>query len=267
MKAWALGTGSAGNALVLEAGDGRVLVDAGFPPREMARRLRAVDIAPESIEALIVTHEHHDHARGAASCATKWHWQTFASAGTWRSMRPRHRTVGGSFVGGATLELRTMSVRTVRVAHDASEPVALVATGHDTGERVGVVYDVGHATRSLVDALSGLDALVLESNHDEGWLRAGPYPPSVCERIAGPFGHLSNRAASALAAACAHRGLTSVVLAHLSRRCNSPDLAHAAMRATLGRTAFRGQLCVSEQDRPIAIPVGTERPRQMSFNW
>jgi phosphoribosyl 1,2-cyclic phosphodiesterase len=266
MRAWALGTGSSGNALVLEAGDGRVLVDAGFPPREMARRLRALDIAPESIEALIVTHEHHDHARGAAACALKWHWQTYASGGTWRSLRPRPRA-GTSFVSGATLDLRTMSVRTMRVAHDAAEPVALVATARDSGERVGVVYDVGHATRSLVDALSGLDALVLESNHDEGWLRAGPYPPSVCERIAGPFGHLSNRAAGAVALACAHRGLTGVVLAHLSQRCNSPQLAHAAMRATLGRTAFRGQIIVSQQDQPIAIPLGGERPRQMSFNW
>lgn len=266
MRAWALGTGSSGNALVLEAGDGRVLVDAGFPPREMARRLRALDVAPESIEAVVVTHEHHDHARGAVSCATKWHWQTYATGGTWRSLRPRVRA-GTAFVSGATLDLRTMSIRTIRVAHDAAEPVALVATARDTGERVGVVYDVGHATRSLVEALSGLDALVLESNHDEGWLRAGPYPPSVCERIAGPFGHLSNRAAGALAAACAHRGLTSVVLAHLSQRCNSPELAHAAMRAVLARTSFRGQIRVSQQDHPIAIPLGDERPRQMSFNW
>src|SRR6185437_4792944 len=162
MRAWALGTGSSGNALVLEAGDGRIVIDAGFAPREMARRLRAVDIAPESIEALIITHEHHDHARGAASCATKWRWHTYASAGTWRSLRcPR---TGTSFVSGATLELRTMSVRTTRIAHDAAEPVALVATARDSGERLGVAYDVGHATRSLVDALSGLDALVLESN-------------------------------------------------------------------------------------------------------
>lgn len=266
MKAWALGTGSSGNALVLEAGDGRVLVDAGFPPRELVRRLRALDIAPESIEALVVTHEHHDHARGAASCANTWQWQTYASGGTWRSLRRRVRA-GTSFVSGATLDLRTMSIGTVRVAHDAAEPVALVATARDTGQRVGVVYDVGHATRSLVDALSGLDALILESNHDEGWLRAGPYPPSVCERIAGPFGHLSNRAAGAVAAACAHRGLTSVVLAHLSQRCNSPELAHAAMRAALSRTAFRGQIRVSQQDHPIAIPLGDERARQMSFNW
>jgi len=264
MRAWALGTGSSGNALVLEAGDGRVLIDAGFPPREMARRLRALDIAPESIEALILTHEHHDHARAAASCATKWRWHTYASAGTWRSLR-RPRT-GTSFVSGATLDLRTMSVRTMRIAHDAAEPIALVATARESGERLGVAYDVGHATRSLVDALSGLDTLILESNHDEGWLRAGPYPPSVCERIAGPFGHLSNRAAGAVAAACAHRGLTTVVLAHLSRRCNSPELAHASMRAALGRTAFRGRLYVSEQDRPIAIALTDERARQMSLN-
>jgi len=266
MRAWALGTGSSGNALVLEAGDSRVLVDAGFAPREMARRLRAIDVAPDSIEALIVTHEHHDHARGAAACAAKWQWHTYASAGTWPSLDPRPRP-GTSFVSGATLDLRTMSVRTVRVAHDAAEPVALVATARDTGERVGVVYDVGHATRSLVDALSHLDALVLESNHDEGWLRAGPYPPSVCERIAGPYGHLSNRAAADVAASCAHRGLASVVLAHLSRRCNSPQLAQTWVRAALGKTAFRGELRVSGQDTPVAIPLGVDRPQQFSFGW
>ena len=111
------------------------------------------------------------------------------------------------------------------------------------------------------------NALVLEANHDEGWLRAGPYPPSVCERIAGPFGHLSNRAAGAIAASCAHSGLASVVLAHLSRRCNSPQLAHASVRAALGKTAFRGEVRVSEQDRPVAIPLGIDRPQQFSFGW
>lgn len=266
MRAWALGTGSSGNALVLEAGGGRVLVDAGFAPRELARRLRAIDVAPDSIEALIVTHEHHDHARGAAACAAKWQWRTYASAGTWPSLDPRPRP-GTSFVSGATLDLRTMSVRTVRVAHDAAEPVALVATARASGARVGIVYDVGHATRSLLDALSRLDALVLESNHDEGWLRAGPYPPSVCERIAGPYGHLSNRAAADIAESCAHRGLASIVLAHLSRRCNSPQLAHASMKAALGKTAFRGEIRVSGQDTPVAIPLGIERAQQFSFGW
>lgn len=266
MRAWALGTGSSGNALVLEAGDGRIVIDAGFAPREMARRLRAVDIAPESIEAIVVTHEHHDHARGAASCAAKWQWHTYASAGTWPSFDARP-TRGTSFISGTTLELRTMSVCTVRVAHDAAEPIALVATARDSGERVGVAYDVGHATRSLVDLLSRLDALVLESNHDEGWLRAGPYPPSVCERIAGPFGHLSNRAAAVVAASCAHGRLSSVVLAHLSRRCNSPEAAEATVRAALGKTAFRGEIRVSGSDQPVAIPLGSERPHQYSFGW
>ncbi|MGH7648361.1 MAG: MBL fold metallo-hydrolase, partial [Gemmatimonadaceae bacterium] len=136
-----------------------------------------------------------------------------------------------------------------------------------SGARIGLVYDVGHATRSLVDALSRLDALVIESNHDEGWLRAGPYPPSVCERIAGPFGHLSNRAAGDIAMSCAHRGLSSVVLAHLSRRCNSPQLAHASIRTALGKTAFRGELRVSGPDTPVAIPLGSDRPQQYSFGW
>lgn len=257
MRMWVLGSGSSGNAIVLEAGGGRVLVDAGFAPRELGRRLRAAGVAPESIEALVLTHEHHDHARGVAAAA-RWRWSVHASAGTVHGLGGTGAlaeldVVPNAFIAGETVALRTMSLHTVRVAHDAAEPVALVATAHDSGARVGIAYDLGHATRTLGAALARLDTLVIEANHDEGWLRAGPYPPSVRERIAGPNGHLSNRAAAALATACVHPALTRVVLAHLSQRCNSPRVAAGTVRAALARTAFRGELLVTAQDEALAV--------------
>jgi phosphoribosyl 1,2-cyclic phosphodiesterase len=262
---WVLGSGSAGNAIVLEAGDGRVLVDAGFAPRELSRRLRAVGIAPESIESLVLTHEHHDHSRGIAAAA-RWRWTVHASAGTAAALGGLTEAAV-PFEGGATVALRTMSVCSVRVAHDAVEPVAIVATAADSGARIGIAYDVGHVTPTLRTALAELDVLVLESNHDEGWLRAGPYPPSVRARIAGPDGHLSNRAAAALGADCAHKRLTRIVLAHLSQRCNSPRLASDAVCAALSRTAFRGQVLVSAQDTPLAVPPFASGTGQLAFSW
>ena len=266
MNVWVLGSGSAGNALVLEAGGARVLMAACFPPRERARRLTAVGIAHASIEALVLTYEHHDHARGLAAAA-RWKWTVYASEGTASSLGELARPVV-RFASGSTVPLRTMSLRTVRVAHDAAEPVAIIATSSASGARVGIAHDLGHASRTVCAALSDLDALVIESNHDEGWLRAGPYPPSVRERIAGPYGHLSPRAAPPAAATCAHRKLARVVLAHLSQRCNSPRLAADAMRGALSRTSFRGEVLVTTQDMPLAVSLsGDGGQAQLDFGW
>jgi phosphoribosyl 1,2-cyclic phosphodiesterase len=125
------------------------------------------------------------------------------------------------------------------------------------GRRLGVAYDAGSPTTALQHALRGLDALVIETNHDEVLLRSSGYPPSVRARIAGRGGHLSNSQAAALVAQGAHAALQLVVLAHLSDRCNRPDLALAAMRSALRGTAFAGRLVVAGQDAPTApVTIG-----------
>jgi phosphoribosyl 1,2-cyclic phosphodiesterase len=248
MRIWVLGSGSRGNAVLLEAGDSRVLIDAGFPVRVMAERLAAIGVPPESIEAVVITHEHTDHLRGACAAARKWGWALHATEGTVRAYPELAETDVCTFEGGAILSIGGFDVRTVAVSHDAMEPVAVVATARHSGARMAVAYDLGWASTPLRTALADLDVLVLEANHDDGMLRAGPYPPSVQQRIASRAGHLSNRAAAAIARSCEHPALGQIVLAHLSDCCNTAPLARDAILSGLAGTRFRGAVDVAGQD-------------------
>lgn len=247
MKLTILGSGSGGNALLIESGDSRVLVDAGFKPRVIAQRLRAIGVAPESVQAVIVTHEHTDHAKGVARCAEKWNWTVYSTAGTrmmcsdWVDIPVRIVERSGTFSIG------NLHVQAIPVSHDATEPMGIVVTHAASGARAGIVYDLGYVSQEISTALKDLEILILESNHDEQMLRAGPYPFLVQARIAGRFGHLSNRAAAAAAAESVHPGLKHIVLAHLSENCNEPKLALKTVGDALRRTRFRGRLTASAQ--------------------
>jgi phosphoribosyl 1,2-cyclic phosphodiesterase len=247
MRVWVLGSGSAGNAVLVESGETRILIDAGFPVRELAKRLAAIGVSGESIESAIVTHEHTDHVRGVCAAAKRWKWAVYASSGTIAGYPLLKEICARPFVAGATLELGDLSVQTVRTPHDGTEPVAVLATAKSSGVRAGIIYDLGHVPPSYRKTFERLDILLLESNHDEGMLRAGPYPPSVRARIGGAYGHLSNRRAGMFARDCVHAGLAQLVLAHLSERCNAPEVAIKSMREALGRTSFRGALQAASQ--------------------
>lgn len=250
MRVWVLGSGSRGNAVLLEHRGSRVLVDAGFHAKAIEQRLAAIDIPCESIEALVVTHEHHDHVRGACAAARAWGWALHASCGTVNAYPSLRDADVRTFDAGATLRFSSMEVQSLAVPHDAEEPVAIIATD-DIGGRVGIVYDLGYANAALRRALRELDVLVLEANHDEGMLRAGPYPPTVRERIAGRRGHLSNTAAADLARDVAHPSLAHVVLAHLSDQCNDAALARSAVSRGLAATRFTGAVHAAPQDAVI----------------
>lgn len=258
MKLWILGSGSSGNSVLVETERSRILVDAGFSPRVLKQRLTHAGVAPQSIEAVVVTHEHTDHVKGVAAAAKKWGWTIVSTAGTrmmcpdWSQLRtiltPRKSSV---VVGDFHLE-------TVPVSHDANEPIAVIVTSIGEGARAGIVYDLGHVTETVSRALDKLDVLVIEANHDEGMLRAGPYPPSVQARIRGKFGHLSNGDAARLAGQSIHSGLNNIVLAHLSEKNNTPRTALGTVGDALRRARFRGRLTAASQDKVVGpICVGT----------
>ena len=261
MRLWVLGSGSRGNAVLLDCGESRVLVDAGFPIATLARRLADIGVPGESIEAAVITHEHTDHVQGACAAARRWGWALYATAGTVEACPELRDADVRTFEAGGTVALSSLRVETVPTMHDAAEPVAVIATAVRSGIRAAVAYDFGGSTEAVRKALGRLDLLVLEANHDEAMLAAGPYPPSVRRRIGGRTGHLSNRAAAELAQACAHGGLSSVVLAHLSDRCNDPAVAHAAVRDALARTRFRGVVSVAAQNDVLGPlhPVAARR--------
>jgi phosphoribosyl 1,2-cyclic phosphodiesterase len=248
MKLWVLGSGSSGNAVLIESGESRVLVDAGFGTRTLATRLRAIGVAPGSIEACIVTHEHTDHVKGAAAGARRGGWKLFASEGTVDAWPELQESNCSRVATGATVDLSRVRMTTYATPHDAASPIGVRVTSLHTGASAVVCTDVGHVREGVRALCEDADILVLESNHDEGMLRAGPYPPSVRARIASRTGHLSNRACAALVRDVVHTNLAHVVLAHLSENCNDHGIAHAATADALRRTRFRGRLSVAMQN-------------------
>lgn len=256
MKLAVLGSGSRGNAVIISEAGAALLVDAGFGPRTLARRAAAAGIAFQPLAGIVLTHEHGDHARGAVRVARRLNCPIAASSGTLDGLPRAHEA--GTLIpleAHRPQRLGPFTVTTCHTSHDAAEPVALVVSG-PAGARVGIAYDLGRPTAAVRYLLRGCTALVLEANHDDVMLRTGPYPASVRRRIAGSGGHLSNRAAAALAAELTHEGLTAVILAHLSERCNRAELARAAVAAALAPRGFAGKIFVADQDDPLpAIPL------------
>lgn len=246
LKLTVLGSGSRGNALVVDTGSTAIVVDAGFGCRALERRLHHAGYRAESIAALVLTHEHVDHAQGALPAARRWQWPIYASAGTSAAMCDSAGSsadqIAFRLLTDAGCNIDTLTIRSHAVAHDAADPVGLTIEETVTGARLGIAIDLGYAPASLTSAFCDLDLLVVEANHDTEMLRVGPYPASLKRRIASRHGHLSNSAAGDFVAACAHGGLRQVVLAHLSETNNNPDVAIKAVSrvlATRGRTHAR----------------------------
>jgi phosphoribosyl 1,2-cyclic phosphodiesterase len=150
-------------------------------------------------------------------------------------------------------QVASFTVAACRTNHDAAEPLALRICEQDSGAVVGLAYDIGRISAGIRHLLRDCDCLIVEANHDEMMLRTGPYPPSVRQRIAGSGGHLSNRAAAELLVDLLHAGLRTVVLAHLSGRCNSPQLAGATVSQELATRGFSGNILVARQRDPLPV--------------
>jgi phosphoribosyl 1,2-cyclic phosphodiesterase len=263
-----LGSGSNGNAILVECDGSRLLVDCGFGTRTLAARLRMIGVAPESIDGCLLTHEHDDHLKGAAAAALRWGWGIYATPGTARA-RALRRTPILTFEPGMTLDFPRMTIEATAIPHDANQPVGFVVTGRSNGARAGLFYDLGCVTRAVAKACEYLDILVLESNHDDEMLRYGPYPPFLQTRIASRVGHLSNREAARFARAALARETNHLVLAHLSENCNTPSTALEGMRSAVGTTRFRGTITAAPQDSVVGpfVPGArrAEKPMQYSL--
>jgi phosphoribosyl 1,2-cyclic phosphodiesterase len=244
-----LGSGSSGNATVVEAGSGnhirRLLIDCGLKPKVLLERLGRAGLAPAQVDAIFITHEHSDHLGCARQWALRHRTPVWMSAGT-------HLAAGESdFEGmlrlaqdGVNIDLGELQVTPFTVPHDAREPLQLSCS--DGSRKLGVLTDLGHATAHVLAHLAGCHALLLECNHDVGLLAAGAYPAFLKQRVGGRFGHLSNVDAAQIAKSLDHTGLTRVIAAHLSRQNNRPDLAREAVALALGRV--QADIGVATQD-------------------
>lgn len=222
----ALGSGSRGNATLIDAGGVRLMVDCGFAVREVQARCRVLDFDPASLDAILVTHEHSDHLGGVARLARAYRLPVYLTRGTaagtrdWEGCERRFISPHEAFrVGG-------IEVQPFPVPHDAYEPCQF--TFGFGGSRLGVLSDLGHITAHVRERLADCDALLLECNHDRQMLAEGPYPEHLKRRVGGERGHLSNAQAAGLLRAVDRRRLQHLVLTHLSEKNNTPALARAA---------------------------------------
>ncbi len=251
LRAAVLGSGSAGNSLVLESSGDRILLDAGFTCRELERRLRSLDVEPESLRAIVLTHEHRDHCRGAELLSRRWDLPIYGTRGTLEGCRfaqPRALRLI-PFAVGVPFSASGFVLEAFPVPHDAREPVGLVVED-GCKRRLGLITDLGWFPDRLDRTLGRLNVLVQETNHDLDMLRSGPYPWALKKRVAGKNGHLSNdQAASGLARVLCDE-LQFVVLYHLSRTNNRPALAEASIGEELHRNGSQARLLLTRQTEP-----------------
>jgi phosphoribosyl 1,2-cyclic phosphodiesterase len=261
-----LASGSSGNAAVVEAGATRILLDAGLGPRVLAERLGAAGVEPGSVETIFLSHEHNDHIHGAARFSKRWGAPLAASRGTLEASGVRQSETAGFEVLHAdrTCRVGPLAVTALAVPHDARAPFAfLVGLEGRSEPELAVVTDLGHVPPELAERIARCRALVLEANHDVAMLRDGPYAWPLKERILSWTGHLSNRQAARHIEANLGSRCRTLVLAHLSKVNNHPEVAlmeadKALKRA--GRTDV--ELIVASPDGTRWIEIAGRAPRQ-----
>ncbi|GAA7755541.1 MULTISPECIES: MBL fold metallo-hydrolase [Cupriavidus] len=249
-----LGSGSEGNSLLIEAGDGasvtRVLLDCGFGIKETARRLERLGVAPEQLDAVLVTHEHGDHVGSAYAFAARHKLPVHTSHGTWlATSHMRGADVADVRVCCAdhSFSVGGLQIHPYTVPHDAREPLQFVLTDGDA--RLGVLTDAGMETPYVTARLAGVHSLVLECNHDREMLRNSVYPYSLKRRIGGDFGHLANDIAASILSQVMHGQMSRVVAAHLSKQNNTCELAAGALASVLGTSP--GDILIADQEEGL----------------
>ena len=265
-----LGSGSSGNCAYIETAEARILVDAGFSPRQIRTRLASIGRTPENLSAILITHEHSDHIAGLLGIADKYHIPVYcnrdtqdATIWTFKNKWSKKTNLGLEtadtfkskinwqlFTTGAGFEIADVLIETFSIPHDAQDPVGfLLRTARGN---IGFATDLGHTTKLVLDRIRHANVLVLESNHDVKMLQECPrrsWP--LKQRILGRHGHLSNVAAAEAAAQIMSAGLRHLYLAHLSRECNKPELAQHVMAEQLHHIgATHVQMQIAAQDVP-----------------
>ena len=249
MRFASLGSGSEGNGLVVEADHTRVLMDCGFGLADTVARLARLGLQPDELAGIVVTHEHGDHIGGVGRLARKYKLPVWLTAGTLGMAQDLDGVAVQVIDSHAPFVVEALEIQPYPVPHDAREPVQYVFS--DGAKRLGVLTDSGCGTPHIEAMLAGVEALVLECNHDAAMLENGPYPASLKRRVGGRFGHLENSQSAALLEKLKHDRLQCVMAAHVSRKNNTTTLAQRALARALD--------CADEEVRVACQTAG--------FDW
>ena len=254
MRFSVLGSGSKGNCVYIENERTSILIDGGFSGKEIEARLRQIDRSAEDLDAIFVTHEHHDHICGVGIMSRRCKIPVFANPGTFAGAEKRLKKLHKrcEFTTGEQFSFQDLHIRSFATSHDTNDPVGFIfSNGHSS---VGFCTDTGIATRLIQTRMMKCNGLIIEFNHDPEMLKTGPYPPALKQRVRSSHGHLSNEDAASLLSTIFHDQMERVVLAHLSETNNTPDLAlRAALSAFPDEPEVRKRLQISEQRRPTSL--------------
>lgn len=240
MNLYPLFSGSTGNCTLLESGDTKILIDAGLAGKTICEALHFCGIDPATLSALVITHEHIDHVKGAGILSRKFGLPVYANEGTWEGMRNKLGKIDESlcrtFDTDKSFCIDNVDITPVSIPHDTNDPVAFTFTA--AGKKISVATDIGHVTKKVEKALSGSDLLLMEANHDVEMLKNGPYPKELQDRILSNHGHLSNEKCGELLCRLYNTGVKRSILGHLSRENNTERLALETVSSLLAESGI-----------------------------
>ena len=248
-----LGSGSKGNCVFIAYKNTAFLIDGGFSGKAIEQRLKSIDRDIGSLDAIFVTHEHHDHISGVGVLSRRCRIPVFANEGTYRGAAQRLSKLfeQRGFDTGDSICFQDLQIRSFPVSHDTDDPVGYVISNGNS--KLGYCTDTGMVTNLVSQRLGGLDSLILEFNHDPELLKNGPYPPALQQRVRSNKGHLANVDSAKLLKTIVHRRMQHVVLAHLSETNNLPELAFEEARAVIPREIPNNIIKISKQDQPTSL--------------
>ncbi|MCK5726226.1 MAG: MBL fold metallo-hydrolase [Thiotrichaceae bacterium] len=227
LKFASIGSGSRGNGLIVESATGRILLDCGFSLKETEHRLNKLDCPPDSLDGIVVSHEHGDHITGVGRLSRKYKLPVWITVGTYNAAKDNRFYQTYFFKADDTLTVGDLTIQPFAVPHDASEPCQFVFSSNQ--QSLGVLTDTGHITPIIIERLSQMNALLLEYNYDEHLLVTGKYPYNLKQRVGGKYGHLENNQSTSLMSQidCSH--LQCLVAMHLSENNNDSEKVNALL--------------------------------------
>jgi len=256
-----LASGSKGNCSVIASSGTRLLIDAGLSCREICRRLALSSLSPESLDGVLITHEHADHVSGLYVFAKRFAVPVYMTEATHRAWTRQYKNSNGdrvkaerveTFQSGHKFSVGDIEITPFTIPHDAADPVGF--TFRAEGIKLGFVTDLGYMPSSIKSHLKGCDGVLLESNHDLEMLRVGPYPWAVKQRVMSRVGHLSNDALAEFLSTDYDGSAAFLILAHLSEANNHPEIARTAAERALAErlTLLHNRVVLARQDEPLA---------------